>query len=146
LSGIWHGSGWTYIAWGLFFGVLIAVYQTLGLGGAWKPSTRLTGFLAWLVMFTFIVLSFVIFRAPSLAWVGNVFLSSPLIGSHDTWISALVVLSMAAVYTAPLIVKHLLDRHIRPDSFLHTAYFALATVSMFFFLNASSSDFFYFQF
>ena len=146
VSGIWHGSGWTYVVWGLFFGVLIASYQTLGLGGAWKPSTRLTGFLAWLVMFAFIVLTFLIFRAPSLAWVGNLFVSNSLVGSHEKWISALVVLSMVLVYTAPLIVKHFLDRYARPDSFLHTAYYALATVSMFFFLNASSSDFFYFQF
>ena len=146
VSGMWHGAGWTYVVWGLYFGLLIVLYQNLGLGGAWKPASRLTGFLAWLTMFALIVLSFLIFRAPSLAWIWGVFTTSPLIGAHDEWISALVVLSLAAVFSVPLIVKHLLDHYARPDSFLLTAYYALATVSMFIFLNAASADFFYLQF
>lgn len=30
LCGIWHGSGWKYLAWGLFHGFLIALYQFKG--------------------------------------------------------------------------------------------------------------------
>ncbi len=30
LCGVWHGSGWKYLAWGLFHGCLIALYQFKG--------------------------------------------------------------------------------------------------------------------
>jgi len=69
VSGLWHGAGWTFIVWGLSYGVLIVIYQTLGMGGAWKPASKFTQFLAWLVMFTLIIVSFAVFRAPSLTWL-----------------------------------------------------------------------------
>ncbi len=144
-SGIWHGAGWTYVAWGGFFGILIVAYQTLGLGGAWRPSHWLTRILAWLIMFSFIVLSFVIFRAPSLAWAFQLF-TNPFAGTLNQQAVAVVCLSMVGFYALPLIIKHVLDRFFQKDSFVFSAYFAAATVMMFFYLNSSSPDFIYFQF
>jgi D-alanyl-lipoteichoic acid acyltransferase DltB (MBOAT superfamily) len=144
-SGIWHGAGWTYAAWGGFFGLLIVAYQTFGLGGAWKPSHWLTRFAAWLVMFSFIVLSFIIFRAPSLAWTSQLF-TNPFAGTLNQQAVAVVCLSMTAFYASPLIIKLVLDRFFRPDRFIISAFYAAATVMMFLYLNSSSPDFIYFQF
>jgi len=146
VSGIWHGAGWTYIAWGLFFGVLIVLYQILGMGGAWKPANKLTGFLAWLIMFGLLLVSFLIFRAPSLEWIFTIFTTSPLLGSLDERAVAVVSLSMTAFYAAPLIIKMLMDRYLKPNSFLHDLYYVAATVTMLVYLNSSSPDFIYFQF
>ena len=137
LSGVWHGAGWTYIVWGLFFGVLIVVYQFLGLGGAWKPSNLATRLLAWLVMFVFLVVSFFIFRAPSLSWLVGVFARGTFAGSAEETVAALVALSTALVYAAPLVVKMLMDRFLKPDSILYTVYYLFATLAMLAFLNSS---------
>ncbi|HSQ38790.1 MAG TPA: MBOAT family O-acyltransferase, partial [Anaerolineales bacterium] len=29
ISGRWHGAGWTFVVWGLFYGVLIVIYQAI---------------------------------------------------------------------------------------------------------------------
>jgi alginate O-acetyltransferase complex protein AlgI len=145
-SGLWHGAGWTYVVWGLFYGMLIVIYQAIGMGGAWKPASKWTGFAAWLVMFAFIIFSFAIFRAPTLEWLFSILANSPRFGSVDFQAVTLVMLSMTAFYAAPLIIKLLMDRTLRPDSFWHDLYYVAATVTMLAFLNSSAPDFIYFQF
>jgi D-alanyl-lipoteichoic acid acyltransferase DltB (MBOAT superfamily) len=145
-SGLWHGAGWTFVAWGLFYGVLIVVYQAMGMGGAWKPANKASQLLAWLVMFMLIVISFSVFRAPTLGWLFNVVRSSPLIGSTDFQAVTVVTLSMTAFYAAPLVIKMLMDRHLPEHSIWHDLYYVAATVAMLAYLNSSSPDFIYFQF
>lgn len=145
-SGFWHGAGWTFLVWGLLFGVLIVVYQALGMGGAWKPSSRLARFLAWLVMFGFIFLTFTIFRAPSLTWLVNAIRSGLLLGSVEQRAVAVFNLSMTLALAFPLLLKAVMDRSLRRNSFLHEVYYAGATVVMLLFINSASVDFVYFQF
>jgi len=145
VSGIWHGAGWTYVAWGGFYGVLIVIYQALGMGGAWKPANWFTRFAAWLVMFSFIVLGWMFFRAPSFAWAFQ-FFTSPFAGTLNQQAVAVVCLSMTAFYALPLIVKLVLDRFFRPNAFIISIFYAAATVMLFLYLNSSSPDFIYFQF
>jgi alginate O-acetyltransferase complex protein AlgI len=146
VSGIWHGAGWTYLVWGLFFGVLIVAYQALGLGGAWRPSSNLTRLLAWLVMFGLLLVSFILFRAPSLTWLADILRSGLLVGSPEQRAVAVFNLTMTAAYAAPILLKSLMDRRLSADSFLHEVYYVAVTVSMFIYLNAASADFVYFQF
>jgi D-alanyl-lipoteichoic acid acyltransferase DltB (MBOAT superfamily) len=47
ISGLWHGAGLTYVIWGIYYGVLIAGYQLIGLRGDWKPAGRLRTSFAW---------------------------------------------------------------------------------------------------
>jgi D-alanyl-lipoteichoic acid acyltransferase DltB (MBOAT superfamily) len=144
-SGIWHGAGWNYVAWGGLFGVLIVIYQMLGMGANWKPAHWWTRLLAWLVMFSLVAFLFTIFRATSLDWTFRLF-TAPFAGSQSQQAVAVVTLSLTAFYTLPLIIKHLLDHKLRPDSFALSAYYAVVTVMMFFYLNSASPDFIYFQF
>lgn len=146
ISGMWHGAGWTFVIWGLFYGILIVIYQAIGMGGAWKPSNRVTQSLAWLVMFTFIVASFVVFRASSLEWLTAVLSNAPLFGSVDYQAVTVVTLSMIAFYAAPLILKMLMDMRLKADSIWHDLYYVGATVMMLAYLNSVSPDFIYFQF
>ena len=145
-SGIWHGADWTYVVWGGFFGILIVIYQLLGLGGAWNPSSRPKRFLAWLIMFVLLVFSFMIFRAPSLGWLANIFLKGSFIGPTDQALAALISFSIIAFYAMPLMIKAIMDRFIHPSSILFDLYYVLATIAMLAYLNVSAPDFVYFRF
>lgn len=146
VSGLWHGAGWTYVVWGLYFGVLIVLYQLLGMGGAWKPANKFTLALSWLVMFALIVISFAIFRSPSLGWLGSVLANGQFFGSLDHVVTAIVTFSLIGFYAAPFFVKMALDKYAAPDSIWHTLFYAGAVIAMLAYLNTSSPDFIYFQF
>ena len=145
ISGLWHGVGWTYVGWGLLYGVSIAGYQLIGLRGEWKPKGAVKVVLAWLVMFGITILAFLIFGAPSLSWIGNLF-NNPFFGTIEQQSVAWLMLSLVAVYSTPLIAKLLLDRYFKPDSIVIALYYAVATMLMFIYINSASPDFIYFQF
>jgi alginate O-acetyltransferase complex protein AlgI len=75
LCGLWHGASWTFVAWGVFHGALVAL-EFLGLGRMLDALPRLAGRLYTLVALGF---GWALFRADSLtkatslwaAMVGN---------------------------------------------------------------------------
>ncbi len=146
VSGLWHGAGWTFLVWGGMYGLLIVTYQLLGLRGEWKPQGRARVFFAWLVMFTFIAFGWLLFRSHSLTWAFQSLFSNPFVSTLEEQSVGLIALSMTMFYSAPLVIKLLMDRHLRPDSYFHAFYYAAATLAVIIFLNMSSGDFIYFQF
>lgn len=61
LTGLWHGAGWNFIIWGLYFGVLLFLEKTVFAGRVGKhPYAGRT------VTFLLVVIGFVIFSADSL--------------------------------------------------------------------------------
>lgn len=145
VSGVWHGVGWTFILWGLYYGVLITIYQLIGIRGDWRPKSQASHFLAWLVMFGLIVFGWTIFRAPSLGWLAGIFLHAPFIGSTDDWIGGLTALSITLYYSLPLLLKLLIDRY-PGGGWFQALYHASVTVLIVVYINSGSSDFIYFQF
>jgi alginate O-acetyltransferase complex protein AlgI len=58
LGGLWHGAGWTFLAWGLLHGSL------LGINHFWLRIGRpLPAPLAWIITFLAVMVGWVIFRA-----------------------------------------------------------------------------------
>ena len=58
LGGLWHGAGWTFIAWGALHGFALVLHRMwLSLG------YKLNRFVAWFITFNFINISWVYFRA-----------------------------------------------------------------------------------
>ena len=145
ISGIWHGAGLTYMIWGIYYGVLIAGYQLIGLRGDWKPAGRLKTFFAWLIMFAFIAFGWLIFRAPSLTWLSDVFLHSQWTHGSEDWVVASIVLSRTILYSLPLVIKYLLDQY-SPRGFVQPFYYAALTLGVIIFIGSTTSDFIYFQF
>jgi alginate O-acetyltransferase complex protein AlgI len=146
VSGIWHGAGWTYVVWGLWYGILIVAYQAVGIGGNWKPAGKFKTLLAWFIMFLFIVFGWIIFRSHSLPWLWNALTSNLGISSPDQVAVVLVTLSLTLVYSLPLFLKTWLDRRFSSASFLHAAFYALATIAVIVYTSSGSPDFIYFQF
>ncbi|KAB7706606.1 MBOAT family protein [Bacillus aerolatus] len=59
ISGFWHGAGWTFIVWGMMHGAASVINR------AWKRAGRsMNKWLAWLITFNFVNISWVFFRAP----------------------------------------------------------------------------------
>lgn len=72
LMGLWHGAAWTYVAWGVFHGVLLIVWAAL----RWPRRaralrTRVPRALWGLVFFHLTCIAMLIFRATSLAQVAT---------------------------------------------------------------------------
>lgn len=78
LTGFWHGAGWNFIIWGLFFGVLLLFEKVTGISS--KNRNETDGFTVrscgvWLLKHAYVVvmilISFLIFHADDLqtAWV-----------------------------------------------------------------------------
>jgi alginate O-acetyltransferase complex protein AlgI len=65
LAGLWHGANWTFIVWGVGWGLFIAV---------WRPFESFLeryGALGWLLTISAAVILWVFFRSPNLAYAVN---------------------------------------------------------------------------
>jgi D-alanyl-lipoteichoic acid acyltransferase DltB (MBOAT superfamily) len=146
LSGLWHGTGYTFIVWGLYYGVLIVVYQWFGIRGEWKLASLFKRFLAWLVMFSFIVFGWILFRAQSLPWIWQAMTVAPFSHGAEELTASFVILMMIAFYALLLFAKHLLNQYVPEKINLHALYYTAAVALAIVFMNSSSPDFIYFQF
>jgi len=146
VSGLWHGAGWKFIIWGLYYGVLIVLYQALGARGEWKPKEKIKQFFAWLLMFALIVFGWIIFRAISLDWLWQTLTHAPFARSPQEWTASFILLVMVGFYALPLILKMMLDLYAEKNLTLHALYYTAAVLLTILFINSTSPDFIYVQF
>lgn len=90
LGGLWHGAGWTFVAWGALHGAYLAVYHGWNAwhqpAGTVKPVPSQLG--VWsgrLVTFLAVILAWVFFRAEN--WNSSVRLLQAMVGLQG-WASA----------------------------------------------------------
>jgi D-alanyl-lipoteichoic acid acyltransferase DltB (MBOAT superfamily) len=77
LGGLWHGAGWTFVAWGALHGVGLAATRAFQrAAGDWQPAAptarRLIHLFLVAVTFHYVCLGWVFFRAPSFATAWDV--------------------------------------------------------------------------
>ena len=65
ISGLWHGTGWTFLVWGLLHGLAQVGERLWG-----RRRERLPKGLRWAMTFLFVNLAWVFFQAPSLGAAG----------------------------------------------------------------------------
>lgn len=74
VSGLWHGANWTYVCWGLYHGLLLAIYNVLGINTKYQhvvaydrrlPSLRET--VQMVLTFLLVTIGLVIFRAAHIS-------------------------------------------------------------------------------
>lgn len=73
LGGLWHGAAWTFVCWGVFHGVLLAVNHAWRWWRAAAEPTPVGRFFGWLSTFLAFAIGMVLFRAPDLATAGRIF-------------------------------------------------------------------------
>jgi alginate O-acetyltransferase complex protein AlgI len=92
LGGLWHGAKWTFVAWGAYHGLLLAVERWRGkrsLYGALPRPARIAG------TFVLMLFSWVLFRSESLAAAGHYL--AAMFGLHHAQGSSLLLAAM--IYT-----------------------------------------------
>ena len=60
LGGLWHGAGWTFVAWGAAHGIALGLHLLWRKAGLSMPAA-----FGWILTFGFVVLAWVPFRATS---------------------------------------------------------------------------------
>jgi alginate O-acetyltransferase complex protein AlgI len=62
LCGLWHGAGWTFILWGLYFGFFL-ILERLFLG---KVLDKIHPLIAWVYAMVVVMFSWLLFRAETI--------------------------------------------------------------------------------
>ncbi|MDD5673378.1 MAG: MBOAT family protein [Chitinivibrionales bacterium] len=75
IGGIWHGAGWTFVAWGLLHGTGLIVNRLWRKTGKIMPAA-----LAWFITFNVVNIGWVFFRAHTFA--GAIRIIKGMIGMH----------------------------------------------------------------
>jgi alginate O-acetyltransferase complex protein AlgI len=70
LTGIWHGAAWTFVLWGLYYGVLLVIERLSGVA-RWPDERHVVPRRALTLLL--VVIGWVLFRAKSLAAAGRVY-------------------------------------------------------------------------
>tara|TARA_B100000767_G_scaffold77782_1_gene74460 strand:+ start:13224 stop:14639 length:1416 start_codon:yes stop_codon:yes gene_type:complete len=74
IGGLWHGAGWMFVIWGLLHGISLALHRI------WNAlGFRLYKWVAWIVTFNFINVTWVFFRAENMSDANKVLSSMFLI-------------------------------------------------------------------
>ena len=142
ICGLWHGAGWTFVAWGAWHGLGLVVCRTWQRHGYPIPAP-----VSWAITMLFVLAGWVLFRAANfdvaLAMLGS------LVG-HAGWSGALqspALLATAAAVCAIVPSAHQIkDVVIQPRPALAAAAAILALIA---FLRVDSENlvnFIYFQF
>jgi len=104
LGGLWHGAAWNFIVWGAMHGALVAFEHgadRFKISLAWLP-----GWLRLLIIFHFVGVSWIFFRAPDFDRAMDVFRGFCIAGDY----SALVEAPLVPVLIIGTLLLHPLDR------------------------------------
>jgi alginate O-acetyltransferase complex protein AlgI len=142
LGGLWHGASWTFAAWGLYHGLLLVAYQRFQ--SSWD---RLNIGLQRALMFLFVCVGWVFFRAPTLVEAGHWL--AGMVGLHGALASEPYAARLALYVGVALVITFFLPNpyEVDLDALPKTrrAVLGLVTAVAVVMMNFSSK-FLYFQF
>ncbi|HYM03449.1 MAG TPA: MBOAT family O-acyltransferase [Stellaceae bacterium] len=140
LGGLWHGAGWTFIVWGTLHGLGLA------LGVFWRRRLPpLPAWLGWLLLMSFLIITWIFFRAPSLAAAVSVLSAMAGQTSPGGFIGARTILIAAAFAFLGPSSQAIVER-LRPYAWLAPAA-ALVTIAALLKLgDGPAYEFIYFRF
>lgn len=89
-SGLWHGAGWNFALWGLYFGVFLSAEKLLGKQIGKRTGKKIAG--SHLYVLLVVLFSFVIFRVESISGIKEQFLG--LFGYYGSAMTPLAAYEM----------------------------------------------------
>jgi alginate O-acetyltransferase complex protein AlgI len=146
VSGFWHGTGWNFIAWGFFHGVIMASAQLIVKPRGKTEPAALMVVSSWLLTTGLLLFSWALFRTTTLTWLGNVLFKSPFLsGSQDLSIS-LASLSFVVFYIVLYLIEFAIHRYTNEKALVRTLFYAGITILIFIYSKSFSPDFIYTHF
>jgi alginate O-acetyltransferase complex protein AlgI len=100
LGGLWHGANITYIVWGAWHGMWLAIEKMLGI----NTSPRSLNPIRWALTFLLVVMGWVIFRAENLHVAGRMY--GAMFSFSDWSLSELNRASLTGLQVATLVVAY----------------------------------------
>jgi len=142
LCGLWHGAGWTFVAWGLMHGAGLMVNRFWSARELWLPSS-----LAWATTFLFVVVGWVVFRSPGFDVAGTMLHSmSGLDGLHGSFPRPKLILVAAAVSLLGPTSYEVVMQYLTPNRAAAVLTATAMTVVLFEVGAGQPQSFIYFQF
>jgi len=154
LGGLWHGAGWTFIAWGFFHGLILIIYKIVR---EWLTSRfvindklHLLKLFRIFILFHLICISWVFFRADTIGqvWVlfNQIFFNLSF-SNHTVGMMSIIIF-----YITPMLIYEIWN-----EGQSHTSFNERSTFSLLLFFNycffmilvfpaPSHQEFIYFQF
>jgi D-alanyl-lipoteichoic acid acyltransferase DltB (MBOAT superfamily) len=142
LCGLWHGAGWTYIAWGLWHGFGLLVCRVWGSLKRPMPTA-----LSWLLTMLFVLAGWVLFRAASFS-VATAILGSMIgVSGFSGGLQSIGLLTVGALLSVLIPSAHEIKNiHLQPRKGV-AAIAAIIVVACLFRVGKSDAvNFIYFQF
>jgi alginate O-acetyltransferase complex protein AlgI len=149
LGGLWHGASWTFAAWGLYHGALLALHKALP-RPAWLAPLRVRP-VAVAMTFLSVCIGWVFFRAQSFADAALILerMFRPISGASIPAVDALIALSCLALVFFCHLGTQLVDvgriTRVVPLPVMG-ATFALLILFVQMFASIKNQTFIYFQF
>ncbi|MDB5512808.1 MAG: putative alginate o-acetyltransferase AlgI [Enterovirga sp.] len=140
LGGLWHGAGWTFVAWGLAHGLGLAA------GLLWRRAgLRMPAVLGWALTGAFVILTWVLFRAPSFEAASAIYralFGFAALGHDFKWRTIAIAAAVATIGPTAWAATHRMPPHRAV-----AIGFALAFVLVLFKIGDDANyEFIYFQF
>ncbi|WP_406854091.1 MBOAT family O-acyltransferase [Alsobacter sp. KACC 23698] len=140
LGGLWHGAGFTFVAWGLAHGLGLAA------GLLWRRTgIRMPAAAGWALTFVFVMMTWVLFRAETFGAAQRIYAAmfgfAPS-GSGFKWRA----LAAAAAFSMLGPTAWMLSQRMRPQRWVAVALALLFIVVLLKIGDDANYDFIYFQF
>ncbi len=154
LCGLWHGANWTFIVWGLYHGVILALARLFKISDVTFSGTiknRLRYLLQVIFMFHLICLGWLFFRADSIHSIGK--LLKVLLTQFQITSFAISGFSSILFYCAPLFVIEVwtrgekqLNKLSNGDWIIQSGVYCYLLAMIIIFHSEQVREFIYFQF
>ena len=146
VSGIWHGIGWNFLVWGLFHGIVIAVFQLIAKPGIGAKPSVLKVASSWLLTTGLLLFSWALFRTTTLTWLANVLFKSPFLSGIGDISICLASLSFVIFYAALYLLEFAIHRRTGKTAMVRSLFYAAITLLIFIYSKSISPDFIYTHF
>lgn len=153
LGGLWHGARMNFVIWGIYHGSLLAIHRRLSSRTATleQRSLSLTVLMKILGMFHLTLFGWLLFRVESTAQLVDC--CSALLGSWQSWESAIAILRYSVPVLIPLLLVQACQRYYRDLEFMarapkyvQTAFVTSCLASCLYLNRSAGTPFIYFQF
>ena len=151
LGGLWHGASWTFVAWGLYHGLILCVYRLAGVRESDRSAEPARWTVQVFVMFHLTCLGWLLFRADNFGAVTNAL--DVIVNQWSFTAAAGTGLLVIAFHAGLLFAvewmtdgENNLRRIFRTPWFVQGAWYLYLVLMIAIFYSRESYEFIYFQF